>query len=139
MLYTAAPTTVKALAAQLQSKLKGRVIRIIGDPNLTVTKLAYMPGAPGEPRQIMTLEREDVEVLIGGEIPEWETISYAWDAALEGRHKALILLGHFTSEEPGMEHFTAWAKTVFPGTKVDFIPAGEPYWTPEHPHATKKP
>jgi putative NIF3 family GTP cyclohydrolase 1 type 2 len=74
------------------------------------------------------LERDDVEVLVGGEIPEWETISYAWDAKQQGRHKALILMGHYTSEEPGMKTVADWLKTVLPGMKVDFIPAGEPYW-----------
>jgi putative NIF3 family GTP cyclohydrolase 1 type 2 len=97
--------------------------------------VAYAPGAPGEARQIAALERDDVEVLIGGEIPEWETISYAWDAAQQGRHKALILLGHYTSEEPGMDNAATWLRTVFPGVKVDFIPAGEPYWLPGKPPA----
>jgi hypothetical protein len=101
-----------------------------------VTKLAYAPGAPGAARQIAVLEREDVEVLVGGEIPEWETIAYAWDASLQGRHKALILVGHYTSEEPGMEDTAAWLRTILPGTRVDFIPAGEPYWTPANPPTT---
>ena len=138
LLYTSAPVTVKALARQLQSKLRGRVVRVVGDPDLTVTKLAYTPGAPGEARQVTLLERDDVEVLVGGEIPEWETIAYALDAAQQGRHKAMILVGHYTSEEPGMEDCAIWLKTVFPGMRVDFIAAGEPYWAPARPPATKR-
>jgi putative NIF3 family GTP cyclohydrolase 1 type 2 len=128
--FTVPNTTVKDLAQQLQKKMGDRIVRVIGDPNLRVTHVAYAPGAPGEARQVLALERDDVEVLVGGEIPEWETISYAWDAAQQGRHKALILLGHYTSEEPGMDNCAVWLKTVFPGTKIDFIPAGEPYWQP---------
>lgn len=137
-MYTSAPITVNALAQKLQAATGARVVRVIGDPNLTVTKIAYAPGAPGEARQILALERDDIEVLVGGEIPEWETIAYVWDAQQQGRHKAMILMGHYTSEEPGMENFAAWLKTVLPGTKIDFIPAGESYWLPGHPPATKK-
>jgi putative NIF3 family GTP cyclohydrolase 1 type 2 len=133
LLYTSAPITLKALALKLQATTGGRILRVIGDPNQTFTKLAYAPGAPGETTQVAVLERDDVEVLIGGEIPEWETISYAWDASQQGRHKALILLGHYTSEEPGMDVAATWLKTILPGTKIDFIPAGEPYWLPSHP------
>ncbi|MEK6398167.1 MAG: Nif3-like dinuclear metal center hexameric protein [Terriglobus sp.] len=128
MLYTAKPVTVAALAEQLRKATGAGVVRVIGDPKLVVTKIVYAPGAPGAERQIKTLERDDVEVLVGGEIPEWETISYAWDASQQGRHKALILMGHYTSEEPGMKTVADWLKTVLPGMKVDFIPAGEPYW-----------
>jgi putative NIF3 family GTP cyclohydrolase 1 type 2 len=128
--YTLPATTVKALARQLQHSMGDRIVRVIGNPDLRVTKAVYAPGSPGEARQVAALERDDVEVLIGGEIPEWETISYALDAAQQGRPKALILLGHYTSEEPGMDNAATWLKTVIPGMKVDFIPAGEPYWQP---------
>jgi len=128
MLYTAKPVTVAALAEQLRKATGATIVRVIGDPKLVVTKIAYAPGAPGAERQIRVLERDDVEVLVGGEIPEWETISYAWDARQQRRHKALILMGHYTSEEPGMDNFANWLRKTMPGLRVDFIPAGEPYW-----------
>lgn len=131
-LFTLPPTPLDALAQQLEAKT-GRVIRVVGDPNLPVTHLAYLPGAGGEQRQVAALQRDDVEVVLVGEIPEWETISYAWDAAEQGRHKALILLGHYTSEEPGMQNAAQWLRSVFPNLRVDFIPAGEPYWLAGHP------
>jgi putative NIF3 family GTP cyclohydrolase 1 type 2 len=126
-LFTLPPTTVGALARDLKRKFHARVIRIVGDPNLKVTKVAYAPGAAGEATQVKALERDDVEVLLVGEIPEWETILYVRDAAQQGRKKALILLGHVTSEEVGMENCAAWLRGLFPEMKVQFIPAGEPY------------
>jgi hypothetical protein len=80
---------------------------------------------------VKALERDDVEVLLVGEIPEWETILYVRDAAQQGRRKALILLGHVTSEEAGMENCAKWLKPMFPGMPVTFIAAGEPYWMPQ--------
>ena len=46
----------------------------------------------------MALEMQNVEVLILGETREWETVEYVSDAISEGKHKALIILGHILSE-----------------------------------------
>ena len=125
--YTLPPTTVAQLAADLQAKLNSRVIRVVGDPLLRVTDVAYLPGASGEDKEIKELQRDDVQVLVAGEAREWETVEYVRDAAAEGRAKALILLGHEVSEEPGMEYCARWLRGLFPHIAVTFIPAGEPF------------
>ena len=125
--FTLPPTRVGQLAADLQDKLNSRSIRIVGDPLLRVTNVAYLPGSSGEDKEIKELERDDVQVLLVGETPEWETIAYVRDAAAEGRQKALILLGHEVSEEPGMEYCARWLRPLFPSVPVTFIPAGEPF------------
>jgi len=130
-LFTLPETTLQFLALDLKRRFHARAIRIVGDPAMKVTKVGYVPGAAGEAMQIKALHRDDVQVIVVGEIPEWETILYARDAQLQGRKKALILLGHTLSEEAGMDNCATWLGPLFPGTKIDFIPAGEPYWTPE--------
>ncbi len=129
--FTLPQTTVQGLASDLQRKFHARAVRIVGDPAMKFTKVAYRPGASGEAKQVKALEREDVEVLVAGEASEWETVEYVRDARLQGRRKALILLGHLTSEEAGMDNCATWLKTVLPGIPVQYIPATEPYWTPE--------
>ena len=76
-------------------------------------------------------EGEKVEVLVSGESREWETVEYVRDAISAGMKKALILLGHATSEEPGMEYCATWLKTFVTEVPVEFIPAKEPFWAPE--------
>jgi len=129
-LFTLPRTTLDGLAQQLKMRFGARILRVVGDPAMPVTKVALSLGAGGEEREVKTLERDDVEVLVAGEAREWETVEYARDAALEGRHKALILLGHNTSEESGMDNCAQWLKGLFPAMRVDFVPAGEPYWLP---------
>ncbi|HKC70095.1 MAG TPA: Nif3-like dinuclear metal center hexameric protein, partial [Terriglobales bacterium] len=129
-IFTLPPTTVGQLASDLQAKLNSRVIRVVGDPGLRVTDVAYLPGASGENKEIKELERDDVQVLVAGEAREWETVDYVRDAAAEGRAKALILLGHEVSEEPGMEYCARWLRGLFPAVPVTFIPAGEPFQSP---------
>ncbi len=132
-LFTLPPTTVGQLAASLQARTGARVIRIVGDPAMPVTQVALMPGAAGFLPQVKTLQRDDVQVLVAGESREWETVPYVQDAAAQGRHKALILLGHEVSEEAGMRYCAEWLKTVVPGMPVEFIPAGEPFHTLSSP------
>jgi putative NIF3 family GTP cyclohydrolase 1 type 2 len=131
--FTLPPTTVDALAQDLQQKLHARIVRVIGDPNLRVTGVAYRPGASGEAAQIAALERDDVQVLVAGESSEWEAVMYTQDAMQQHRPKALILLGHSTSETDGMQTAATWLRTVFPGLPVHYINSSEPYWLPGHP------
>ena len=89
-----------------------------------------MPGAAGLETQVTVLRSDTVELLIAGEASEWETVEYVRDASAQGRHKALILLGHEVSEEPGMEKCAEDLRPVFPGMKVEHIAAGNPLWFP---------
>jgi len=120
---------VGQIAASLQARTGDRALRIVGDSSMTVTDVALMPGAAGADRQIKALEDDKVQLLVAGESREWETVPYVQDAAAQGRHKALILLGHVVSEEAGMDECARWVRTLFPDIPVTFIPAGEPFHT----------
>ena len=133
LFFTIPVTTVNQLALDLQQKLHARIVRVVGDPDLRVTGIAYRPGASGEARQVQALERDDVQVLVAGESAEWEAVMYTHDAAEQHRPKALILVGHSTSETDGMETAAAWLRTLFPGLPVEYLNSGEPYWLPGHP------
>ena len=136
-LFTFPPTSVEQIAARLQAHTGARAIRIVGDPAMQVTGVALLPGASGSDKQIKALEEDNVQLLVAGESREWETVPFVQDAAAEGRHKALILLGHEVSEEAGMEECARWLRTLFPEIPVDFIPAGEPFHV-VHPSADRK-
>ncbi len=137
-LFTIPSTTVGQIAASLQKSTGARAIRIVGDPAMTVTRIALMPGASGSDEQIKVLEKDDVQLLVAGESREWETVPYVVDAAAEGRIKALILLGHEVSEEAGMDECARWLRSVFPGMPIQFIPAGEPFHTVPHTSIQKE-
>jgi putative NIF3 family GTP cyclohydrolase 1 type 2 len=133
LFFTIPATTLNQLAIDLQQKLHARIVRVIGDPNLRITGVAYRPGASGEARQVQALERNDVQALVAGESSEWEAVMYTQDAVEQHRPKALILLGHSTSETDGMQTAATWLRTVFPGLPVQYVSSGEPYWLPGHP------
>jgi putative NIF3 family GTP cyclohydrolase 1 type 2 len=127
-LFVIPETTVGKLASDIKQRLGIRTLRVVGDPSLRVTKLALAPGYPGFPGERHWLQRDDVEALVMGEGLEWETIEYGADAAAEGKHKALIILGHIPSEQAGMDDCAQWLKTFVPEVKVEFIATKEPFW-----------
>jgi len=124
------PMTLEALATQVQTRLAAKVLRVVGDRSMKVTAIALQPGAAGTNSHRRALQRPDVEVLLIGEVPEWETIEYVADAAAQGRHKALLLVGHIPSEQPGMETCAEWLKTFIKDVPVGFVATVEPFWTP---------
>lgn len=127
-LFVMPEITLKELAEQVSRKLDSSVVRVVGEPEMKITKLGLSPGAAGSQREIHALEQDDVQVLLVGETREWETVEYAADAVSEGRNKALIVLGHVPSEQPGMEECARWLKGFVKNLPVEFVPAKQPFW-----------
>lgn len=127
-LFVIPETTLDSLASGIKQSLSIRTLRVVGNPAMRVTKLALNPGYPGFPGERHMLQRDDVEVLVMGEGLEWETIEYGADAAAEGKHKALIILGHIPSEQAGMEDCAHWLKGFVTEVPVEFIATAEPFW-----------
>ncbi|WP_446744017.1 Nif3-like dinuclear metal center hexameric protein [Silvibacterium acidisoli] len=123
-------TTLGELVDYLEKKTGSKTMRVVGDPKLVVTGVGLLPGASGLEKQVIMLRRDDVQVLVAGEASEWETVIYANDAMAQGKPKALILLGHEVSEEPGMVEATPQIQALFPGVRVDNIQAGQAMWRP---------
>ena len=123
-------TTVKALAQDIGRRLDIHAMRVVGDPDMPVSKVGFLPGCPAWDMQRTYLQRDDVEVLVIGEAREWETIEYAADMVTQGRHKALIVLGHVPSEQAGSGELVRWLQPVVPEVRVQEIPTAEPFWSP---------
>jgi putative NIF3 family GTP cyclohydrolase 1 type 2 len=128
-IFAIPPTTLAGLASQLKKRLGVKTMRMVGDPKMKVTKVGLAPGAGGFAAQRKLLQREDVEVLIYGEAPEWETALYGDDASAAGLNKALIILGHIPSEQAGMEECARWLQGFVSEVPIQFIPAKEPFWS----------
>lgn len=136
-LFTVPQTTLEALAAEIKSHLRIHLMRVVGDPRMPVTRVAMSPGAAGFANETKALEMSGVQVLVMGETREWETVEYVADAVSEGKQKALVILGHIPSEQAGMEECARWLKGFVTEVPVNFVPAAEPFWTPEVAAATQ--
>jgi len=127
-LFVMPETSLTKLAHEVATKLGSPVVRVVGDPQMKVTKVGLSPGAAGFQRETHALERDDVQVLLVGETREWETVEYAADAVTEKRSKALIVIGHIPSEQPGMDECARWLRGFVTQVPVEFVPAKQPFW-----------
>jgi putative NIF3 family GTP cyclohydrolase 1 type 2 len=124
------PAKLSAFAAEIRSKLNIRTMRVVGDPDLSVKRVAVSWGAGSREGVIQLLSRPDVDAVIIGEGREWEVVEYAQDAISAGQKKALLILGHVVSEQAGMKYCAEWLKTFVTDVPVEFIAAAEPFWAP---------
>ena len=103
-------TTLKDLLVYLKRIFPANAFHVIGDPDMKLSGIAFAAGAPGSSAHLRLLRDQSVDVLLAGEVPQWETYEYVRDAVIQNRNKAVIFLGHVTSEEPGMEYCAQWLK-----------------------------
>ena len=126
-LFTLPETTLGKLAEEVKEKFGISAVRIVGDREMKVTRVAFSPGFAGAKREIGALEMPDVQVLLAGETREWETVEYVADAITEGRQKALIVLSHIPSEQSGMQECVRWLKTFVSEVPIEFVVTPDPF------------
>jgi len=126
-LFTLPETTVGKLADEVKEKFGVGPIRIVGDRTMKVTRAALSPGFGGAKKEIAALEMPDLQVLLVGETREWETVEYVADAVSQGREKALIVLSHVPSEQPGAEECVRWLKTFVSEVPIEFVATPDPF------------
>jgi putative NIF3 family GTP cyclohydrolase 1 type 2 len=114
-------TPIKDIITSAKQKLHIDKVRFIGDASQICTKVLFIPGAAGGTRQIQGISKIKPDVLICGEISEWETAEYVRDARAKGDKIALIILGHIASEEPGSAFMLQWLNENTPSIKATHV------------------
>ena len=120
-------TTVKAIIEKLKSTLGIKMVRMIGNPDQICERISLIPGAAGAEMQIGLVENERPDLLIVGELREWETAEYIRDRISFGEKTALIVLGHAQSEEAGMEWLVEWLAPRVPGLTITHLASDNPF------------
>ncbi len=122
-------TSLSELAEHLKQRLKIQGVRVIGNSYSKVSNVALKPGLLLVAETERILNRPGVDVIVAGDAVEWEAAPYFQDLVTAGQAKGLILLGEEASEEPGSGEVAAWLKTFITEMPIEWIPAGEPFWT----------
>ena len=127
--YEVPAVTLDEVASQLKKTLgSSGGIRAVGDRTITVRKIGLLPGFTMIKDAIAVLP--NVDVLITGEVQEWESAAYAQDVAFAGIRKGFVSIGRLANEAAGMQVCADWLKTIVHEVPVRFIAAGDPYWRP---------
>lgn len=125
----AGAVTLGALTRTVAKALGSRGgVRVIGDPQTRVQRVGLLPGSTAIQASLAMLPT--VDVIVAGEVREWESVEYVRDVVFSGQRKGMILVGRIVSEEPGMAACAAWLRTFVPEVPVRHIGAGDPYWRP---------
>ena len=122
-IITLPAVTLKELIHHAKSKLNIDRVRYVGDPLQKCTRVLFIPGAAGGRVQIDSIRQVKPDVLVCGEIQEWETAEYVRDALAKGDNLSLVVLGHIASEEPGSTYMLKWLSEKFPSIKATHVPS----------------
>lgn len=116
------PLTVRDIAQYVKRRLSLPYVRVVGDLDLACQRIALLAGYRGGGQTAIPLyEAEQVDLVICGEGPEWETPEYVRDAVHMGRKKALIVLGHAESESAGMKLLATRLQSQFSHVPVHYV------------------
>lgn len=130
--YELPKCSLRELSAELKEKLGMDVIQIVGNPEMTVERVGVLVGGGSlglgvESLPMELMERQQLDLVICGDITEWTLSAYINDASALGLNKGMLVLGHERSEEMGMKHLVPWLEEIGPGCEVVFIDAKEPF------------
>jgi putative NIF3 family GTP cyclohydrolase 1 type 2 len=130
--YTIPLTTIKTLVGFFKKTLGMKVIQIVGDPNMKCSRVGILVGGGSlglgrEEMPAKLMHDQQLDVMVCGEITEWTLSAYVRDAAVMGLNKAMIVVGHERSEEPGMKGLPNILQPLLKGIPVHFVDAGEPF------------
>ena len=112
----------------LLAKLNLNGARIIGSRDVTVRRVYLCEHVMGKRDNaiITTMESEDIDVAIPLELIDSTLTAYVRDSAFSGRPRAIVSLGHFNTEEPGMQWLTTWIRSMLNGAVAcTFIQSGD--------------
>lgn len=115
------------LARHCKTRLDVDAMCYVGTPTLPCKTVGLLPGAWGGKPQIGFLAEGNIDVLICGEVNEWETNEYVRDSQHTNRPLGLIVTGHQCSEEDGMKSLADWLAEQLPHIPTRHLPAGDPF------------
>jgi putative NIF3 family GTP cyclohydrolase 1 type 2 len=128
-LYDIPPATAEETVALIRSKMNLRGgLRAVGDRKAAIRRVLLFPGSMTP--ATMWQRYSEVDMIVAGEVREWENTHYAADIFTVGEKRALVTTGRVVSEEPGMRVCAEWLKTVVKEVPAKWIGVGDPYWGP---------
>lgn len=126
-IITLPPMSLSQIIAHTKEKLGIEQVRVVGDMEQPCQRVLLLVGASGGRNQIAAIEKVRPDVVLCGEVSEWETPEYVRDARRQGQQLSLVILGHIMSEAAGMEWLVSWLKPQLVAVSIRYIPSGNPF------------
>ena len=119
--------TAEQVVAGIRTRLKlNGGLRAVGDRTARVRRVLLHPGSM-TPATMWTRYTE-ADLIIAGEVREWENTHFAADLFTAGEKHGLVTVGRVVSEDPGMRLCSTWIKSIVKEFPVQHFDAGDAYW-----------
>ncbi len=126
-LYDIPSASAEDTVVSIRKKLNLRGgLRAVGDRKAKVKRVLLHPGTMTP--ATMWQRYEEADLIVAGEVREWENTHYAADIYTVGEKRGLVTIGRVVSEDPGMRACAAWLKTVVKEVPAHWITVGDLYW-----------
>lgn len=129
MLFEMPLTTAEEVGKQWMNRFDLNGIKVVGDLNTPVKKVqiaGHIMG--GDNDKITVIDQENIDLLISLELIDYTVSEYIRDSGMLNIPKAILAVGHFNCEEPGMKYMVNYIEEAL-GEKIDchYVPSGDMY------------
>lgn len=120
---------VKDLADKIIKGANLNGIRTIGNPETIVHRIAIPMHCIGyaDKETIRIINQTNIECLITMELIDYTVNEYMRDGMMLGDKKAILAVGHFNVEEPGMKYMLKWLPEAIATNEIPtyFVQSGD--------------
>lgn len=121
--------TVRELAEKIIEGANLNGIRTIGNPDTVVHRVAIPMHCLGfaDKDTISDINRGNIDCLIAMELIDYTVNEYMRDGMMLGDNKAILAVGHFNVEEPGMKYMLKWLPDALETEELslNFVQSGD--------------
>lgn len=120
MVFAFEDKTVEDIGREWIEKFHLNGIKALGNLKAKANKVAIVSHIMGDVDKevIRRMDQEDINCLIAMELTDYTVSEYVRDSAMLGQDKAILAIGHFNVEEPGMEYMLEWLEEAI-GEKIE--------------------
>ena len=122
-------TTVKKLARHLITTLNLHGAKIIGKLDQPVENVRIPFHILGDAKEVITEgDTKDVHCFLAMEVVDFTLAEYVRDSSMFDMDRAIVSVGHFNLEEPGMEYMLTYLPDILgPEISCTYIQSGDMY------------
>lgn len=129
LMYEIPETTVAEIGKTMIDKFHLNGMKVIGNTETKVKKVYICAHIMGNNNDMITkTDKENIDLLLPLELIDFTLSEYIRDSDMLGENKAILSLGHFNAEEPGMEYMLTYIHEAI-GEKIPchYVQSGDMY------------
>ena len=129
MVFEMPETSVKEIGRLIMEKFHLTGLKMLGNTEAKVKKVAIASHILGGDNDMITwIDQEKIDLLISMELIDFTVSEYIRDSAMLGMPKAILAVGHFNTEEPGMEYMVSYIpEALGEAVPCRYIQSGDMY------------